>query len=194
MNQLITTQQLIPERDSRDYSEWQGRYMSQITFYRNGLYVKAIKYDDAQKWLDQHPLPRKSISRLTRLNVFAKYNGRCSYCGCELEITEMQVDHFIPHMNRGGEDSLDNYYPACEVCNRVKSDRTIEGFKNAIRHCGEIHRKRKTPIMADSDKIAMKYELTKEDHEIKFFYEKYDEEPKCELEIFNLIQGGDSKC
>lgn len=159
----------------------------QISFYKNGVYISAILLKDAQEWLNGHPLPRKGISKMTRLNVYAKYNGKCAYCGCELELNEMQVDHFIAHHGEGGEDTLDNYYPACSVCNRVKSNSTLEGFKSSIKHCGEIHRKRKQPIMADSDKIAIKYGLTQEDHDIEFFFEKYEQEPKVDVENIKKI-------
>lgn len=161
-------------------NEWDiSMHNSHIQFYKNGLYIFAMPLKDAQKWLYDHPLPRKNISKMTRGNVYAKYNGRCAYCGYELSLDEMKVDHHIAYNGQGGEDNLDNYYPACEVCNRVKSNLSIEDFKKAIRHCGEIHRKRKHPIMADSDKIAIKYGLTKEDHEIVFFYETYN--PKVDV-------------
>lgn len=155
---------------------------NQINFCKNGLAVSSYQKDKAQQWLDNHPLPRKGISKMTRGNVYSRFNGRCAYCGCEIELKEMQVDHFIPHMGLGGEDNLDNYYPACQVCNRVKSNLSIEGFKKSIRNCGRIHRNRKKPIMADSDKIAIKYGLTKEDHEIELFYEKYNNTQKVDVD------------
>lgn len=146
----------------------------QMKFYKNGLFITAMLLSNAQKWLNDHPLPRKGVSKMTRLNVFAKYNGKCAYCGCDIKLEEMQVDHFVAHMGEGGEDTLDNYYPSCSVCNRVKSNNSLKDFKEKIRHCGEIHRNRKKPLMADSDKIAIKYDLTKEDHEITFFFENYN--------------------
>lgn len=145
-----------------------------ISFYKNGLFIHTMMLKDAQQWLNDNPLPRKSIGKLTRGNVYAKYNGHCAYCGCELSIDEMRVDHHIAYMGEGGEDNLENYYPACEVCNRVKSNYSIEQFKQKIRRCGEIHRNRKKPVMADSDKIAIKYDLVKEDKTIEFFYETYN--------------------
>jgi hypothetical protein len=84
----------------------------------------------------------------------------------------MQVDHLIAHTGQGGEDTLDNYMPACPTCNRVKSNWSIDKFKESIRHCGKVHRKRKKPAMYDSDVIAIKYGLEKEDHEITLFYER----------------------
>ena len=28
--------------------------------------------------------------------VYAKYKGHCAYCGCELEMKDMQIDHIVP--------------------------------------------------------------------------------------------------
>ena len=177
--EMIVCIQEFEKHESNQFC-WAGEH-NQINFCKNGLAVSSYPKDKAQQWLDNHPLPRKGISKMTRGNVYSRFNGRCAYCGCEIELSEMQVDHFIPYMGLGGEDTLDNYYPACQVCNRVKSNRTIDGFKNAIRHCGEIHRKRKKPIMADSDKIAIKYDLTQEDHEIVLFFEKYNDMQKVNV-------------
>lgn len=145
-----------------------------ISFYKNGLLISIMMLKNAQQWLNDNPLPRKNISKMTRGQVYAKYNGHCAYCGCELTISEMKVDHHIAYMGEGGEDTLENYYPACDVCNRVKSNSSIEGFKKTIHRCGEIHRKRKKPVMFDSDKIAIKYGLVEEDKPIEFYYETYN--------------------
>lgn len=147
-----------------------------VSVLYNGYFIQTIKFDKAQEWLNQHPLPRKRIDNTTRLTVYKKYHERCAYCGCELKYEEMQVDHFIPYMNEGGEEKIENYYPACKVCNHVKSNLTIEKFRENIRHCGFIHRNRKKPCMFDSDKIAIKYNLTNEDHEIIFYFEKKESE------------------
>lgn len=39
---------------------------------------------------------RKPIPKKLRKQVYAKCNGHCAYCGCELEYKDMQVDHVIP--------------------------------------------------------------------------------------------------
>lgn len=144
---------------------------SNMEIYLNGYCIYLIQKDKLQWTLDIHPLPRKGIPQTIREDVYEKYDGRCAYCGCELDMKEMQVDHFIAHME-GGEDTLENYMPSCSICNRVKSTLSINKFKDEIRHCGKIHRKRKKPIMADSDKIAIKYGLTENDHEITLYYER----------------------
>lgn len=164
-----------------------GNTKPHIEFHKNGLFISVFPLSEAQQWLNDHPLPRKGVSKMTRLNVFAKYNGRCAYCGCELELEKMQVDHLVAHKGEGGEDTLDNYMPTCDVCNRKKSNNTLDGFRKTIRHCGEIHRKRKKPIMADSDKLAIKYSLTEQDHEITFYFENYDAESKVNIENIKKI-------
>ena len=35
------------------------------------------------------------MKKETRQLVYEKYNGHCAYCGCSIDIKEMQVDHFI---------------------------------------------------------------------------------------------------
>ena len=149
-----------------------GRDKVELDFVTNGYRYRFIPQDRAADWLGSLPPPRKAIKKSERLLVYQKYNGHCAYCGCEIKYEEMEVDHFISHMSNMGEDTIDNYMPACHDCNHVKVDYTINQFKHAIQHCGEIHRARKKPIMAISDRIAIKYGLTEEDHEITFLYER----------------------
>lgn len=72
-----------------------------------------------------------------REQVLAKFYGCCAYCGCELTLKTMQVDHFVP-LRRGdaGDKShlevIENYYPACRSCNYYKGVFDIEGFRDRI--------------------------------------------------------------
>ncbi|MCM1330849.1 MAG: HNH endonuclease [Ruminococcus sp.] len=91
---------------------------------------------------------RKKISKATREAVYAKYGGHCAYCGCEIDIKNMQVDHKIPVLH--GEigiaaesdiDTLENYMPACRSCNHYKSTLTVEKFRRQIENmCGVLMR------------------------------------------------------
>mgnify|MGYP004487825509 CR=1 FL=1 len=36
---------------------------------------------------------RKSPTKEERKLVYQMYDGHCAYCGCKLELKEMQVDH-----------------------------------------------------------------------------------------------------
>lgn len=109
---------------------------------------------------------RKALSKKTRQAVYEKYNGHCAYCGCELKIEEMQVDHIWP-LNRGGEDALNNYNPACRKCNFYKSTMTLEKFREQLE--GIPDRLKKTFIF----KLALNYSLVEVKRKpIKFYFEK----------------------
>ena len=66
------------------------------------------------------------MKKKDRIKVWEKYNHHCAYCGREIKLEDMQIDHFFPK-NRGnysrwsdkegkyivshGEDSMENYMP-----------------------------------------------------------------------------------
>lgn len=64
--------------------------------------------------------------------VHIKTGGYCWYCGIEIHpLDPWQIDHQIP-VAAGGTDDLDNLVPACRPCNRLKSDRDPEQFKESL--------------------------------------------------------------
>ena len=78
----------------------------------------------------------------TRRLVYGKYGGRCAYCGKELRLDEMQVDHIVPVWRghgeppRGavrGDDSVSNYNPSCRACNFRKGTMSVDEFRRALR-------------------------------------------------------------
>ena len=81
--------------------------------------------------------------------VFNKYDGRCAYCGCDLQkgwhidhinpIRRNETDESIERMNSyrktpltRGKDSIENYNPACRQCNIWKSTYSIEQFRKEV--------------------------------------------------------------
>ena len=42
---------------------------------------------------------RKKLTNKQRMAVYNKFDGHCAYCGCEIDISDMQVDH----IKNGGE-------------------------------------------------------------------------------------------
>lgn len=74
---------------------------------------------------------RKALSKEMRAQVYAMYGGRCAYCGREIDITEMQVDH-VQAVYLGGEDEMANYRPACGQCNFYKSTMSVEGLREQL--------------------------------------------------------------
>ena len=102
-----------------------------------------------------------SISKRVREEVYDKYAGHCAYCGCEITMKQMQVDHIIPqylvgsYMVQGNkyldlrptpieqkaamsvfentnEDHIDNLLPACRQCNFYKQTFSIDEFRNRL--------------------------------------------------------------
>ncbi len=88
---------------------------------------------------------RKRITSEQRLIIYKKFNGHCAYCGCEIDIKDMQVDHITPmiyydvEMAAGRDiDTIDNYMPACRSCNKYKDTLTVEDFRQRIENMHDV--------------------------------------------------------
>lgn len=60
---------------------------------------------------------------LTKLNLLARDQFSCQYCGTELVVHESTMDHVIPR-SREGRTCWENVVIACHSCNRKKGGRT----------------------------------------------------------------------
>lgn len=112
------------------------------------------------------------MNKNKRIEVYNKYNGHCAYCGKEIKIKDMQVDHIFPqHMCLGKWESkltdMDNLTPACRRCNHYKREKTLEIFRQTMETLHE--RVRKNYIC----KVAEDYGIIKiEPWDGKFYFEK----------------------
>lgn len=114
-------------------------------------------------------MKRKSISKATRQKVLDKYGGHCAYCGKELDLKTLRVDHLHPHY-RGGEDSFDNYMPACYQCNFYKSTFLLEEFREEM---STLHERITKPFIA---RLGLDYGIIKiEPFDGKFYFEEEHE-------------------
>ena len=113
---------------------------------------------------------RKAISKKDRKLVYKMYAGHCAYCGCELELKEMQVDHFNSIYAYNGKNEIENYMPSCRQCNFYKSAGTIEQFRKHIKNTLWANLKETFQY-----RLALKYKLIEEnDKEIKFCFELHE--------------------
>ena len=79
---------------------------------------------------------KKSI----REHVHQKFGGHCAYCGEEITLKQMQVDHVEPiwrgnvmaESERRRLEGIDNLHPACRPCNHRKMTLTVEDFRAEI--------------------------------------------------------------
>lgn len=69
-------------------------------------------------------LPRHRV-RFSRLNVYARDESTCQYCGRRLPRSELNLDHVVPR-SRGGSTSWENVVCSCVSCNLRKGGRTPE--------------------------------------------------------------------
>jgi hypothetical protein len=139
--------------------------------------------ESIQNKLDtNYPPPRKTITKEIRQQVFDKYSGHCAYCGKQLTLDTMEVDHIISHMYNKGKDEIDNYMPACQLCNRAKDTYNIEEFRNYIENdAPRIHwKKYRYYKQALADKIVDNYHLNQTNNKVVFYFEKYKNETKNE--------------
>lgn len=123
------------------------------------------------------PPKRKTLTKRERESVLQKYDGHCAYCGVEITLEQMQVDHLIPmemheaYAAVGQElDTVENYMPACRSCNHYKSSMTLEKFRSAIE---------RFPLVLDRDSVtyrnAVRFGMvTPNPHKVKFYFEGKD--------------------
>jgi 5-methylcytosine-specific restriction endonuclease McrA len=67
-------------------------------------------------------VPRRHV-RYSRLNIFARDNYTCQYCGTRPHRSHLNLDHVIPR-SLGGRTTWENVVCSCIDCNRRKGGRT----------------------------------------------------------------------
>lgn len=93
--------------------------------------AEIVKWN-ARGWFpSQEPQLRPPIDewKLTRLRIFERDNFTCLYCrkvGGELE-----CDHIDP-VSLGGSNEDSNLATACKTCNRSKSNKTLEQWRQIL--------------------------------------------------------------
>lgn len=122
-----------------------------------------------------------------RDKIYQKYGGRCGYCGDQIKIKDMQIDHIIPksnfrpfvmnnfkvprflaHLTVNDLHHKDNLMPACRSCNRFKDSFDIEEFRNELRL--QLDRANK---YSRNYRLARKWGQVQETpKEIVFYFEK----------------------
>ena len=80
-----------------------------------------------------------------RIRVLNKYLGHCAYCGKEIDLKSMQIDHITPKwrkerfVNSSFEpvtldtDRFENLNPSCRRCNHYKRGENLEGFRRNMK-------------------------------------------------------------
>lgn len=70
------------------------------------------------------------MNKKLRQKVYEKFEGRCAYCGKEIEYKVMQVDHYFPKCSHVADvNSFENLMPSCRRCNHYKRAEPPEFFR-----------------------------------------------------------------
>jgi 5-methylcytosine-specific restriction endonuclease McrA len=88
-------------------------------------------------------LPSRHV-RFSRINLMARDNFRCQYCGSRLSRSELNLDHVVPR-SLGGHSTWENVVTSCVDCNRRKGGRTPKQAQMALRR--QPVRPRWTPLV-----------------------------------------------
>lgn len=67
-------------------------------------------------------LPKRHV-RFSRINLMARDNFQCQYCGRRPHRAELNLDHVVPR-SLGGRSTWENVVTSCVDCNRKKGGRT----------------------------------------------------------------------
>ena len=123
----------------------------------------------------------QEISDKKRKVVYAKFKGRCAYCGDKILYKNMGVDHIIPKYRGSthseirayglekGTNDIENLNPSCKSCNSSKSTFTLDNWKKQLKLKHER-------LLRDisSYRILHRFGAIKYNNNIKFYFEKYN--------------------
>ena len=96
---------------------------------------------------------------MNRLDVFARDDFRCVYCGEVFPAEALTVDHVQPRM-RGGDRSGGNLVTACGGCNVRKGHRRVAEFlrdepaarENFFRYAGHVWERHRRAIAEELER------------------------------------------
>jgi 5-methylcytosine-specific restriction endonuclease McrA len=84
--------------------------------------------------------------KINREEVWLKCDKKCAYCGTEITMKQMQIDHIKPLYRNDkdetlvvwgverGTDDMDNLNPSCVRCNKWKSTFSLEMFREVVQN------------------------------------------------------------
>lgn len=104
-----------------------------IEEYEDGLRSQTlvIKIPAVVRLLRAFRKHRKPV-KFSRVNIYARDNYRCQYCGEKQLIADLTYDHVVPRA-QGGATRWDNIVSSCSRCNLKKGGRTPEQARMKLR-------------------------------------------------------------
>ena len=135
------------------------------------------------------------IGKELRVFVWNKYNGRCAYCGKEIDMKQLRIDHINPiwrghdiskthiYGHERGTDNIENLNPSCARCNNWKHTWTVEEFRREIKL--QVERLEK---YQGGFRIAYDFNLLSKNHnDVIFYFEKHAEPARTTTKEQSII-------
>jgi 5-methylcytosine-specific restriction endonuclease McrA len=122
----------------------------------------------------------KDITKSKKEIVYNKYNGRCAYCGIEINYNNFNIDHINPiRRDIKGKDRLNGIYgnnnihnlnPSCVSCNCSKWSYSLEEWRNII-----SNKYNKLIEKEPSFHLLIRFNIVKiNKKEVKFYFETHN--------------------
>jgi len=89
-----------------------------------GLQERVIRVPRVIVLMAYDRIPKRRV-RFNRLNIYARDNNTCQYCGKRFTKRRLNLDHVTPR-SRGGKSTWENVVCSCLRCNRHKGGRSPE--------------------------------------------------------------------
>ena len=105
-----------------DFDSWAA--LSSAEHEHIATIQRAIRVPRVLVLMAYEYLPKGRV-RFSRLNIYARDNDTCQYCGQQLSRAELNLDHVVPRA-QGGRTSWENVVCSCIECNLSKGGRTPE--------------------------------------------------------------------
>jgi len=112
--------------------------------------------------------------KVDRMAVLEKYGNKCAYCGNDITLKTMQVDHIWPQrLGYKPDNSFENLNPSCRSCNHYKRAETLHHYRTLMQTIQD--RLIKIYIF----RVALNYGIIIiKPFDGKFWFEKWKEEQK----------------
>lgn len=77
-------------------------------------------------------MPRKTITKKARFEIFKRDGFVCQYCGAQPPSVILHIDHITP-VKLGGGNDIENLVTSCQRCNQGKSSTPLNQIPKSLK-------------------------------------------------------------
>lgn len=103
-----------------------------VDIIESKVVVNVVENKKKAKRKKKKAKPRhRCFTKEMRRSIYEKTQGHCYLCGEAIGFKAFEVEHKKP-ISKGGKDDLDNLYPSCHECNKIKNNIFYEDFMEKV--------------------------------------------------------------